>query len=353
MSQRPAVTVCIPTYNRRHLLGKSLQSVLDQDFEDVEIIVSDNASEDDTAAYVASIDDPRLRYERTGENIGLFGNLSRCLSLGTGRYRVMLPDDDLMLPGNLARKVAFLDAHPNAGMVHSAFRFLDGDARPVGQKQSWSRLEGDTVESGESFLRRSVAIGGIVCVSSVMLRSDVVAGERFDAADGPYADLALWLRVASRSDVGFLDEALSGYLVHQSSASSGFNIVRVKGERHQMTAHHADAILQAHGRFVQRGDLPDELRTELCAILADADRRMRWNILANAVVPPDTLQVLKKVVRWQPGGLLHRMLAQDAARGAGAPPGPPALTPPATALTGIAPDAPVLTVPEPGVRTAG
>ena len=329
---QPTVTVCIPTYNRRHLLSSSLRSVLEQDFEDVEIIVLDNASTDGTADFVASIDDPRLRYEPTTENIGLFGNLTRALRLGSGKYRVMLPDDDLMLPGNLRAKVTFLEANPSAGMVHSAFRYLGDDARPYGGTRSWARLDSDTLEPGVSFLRRSIAIGGIVCVSSVMLRSAVVEGERFSAEDGPYCDLALWLRVASRSDVGFLAAPLSGYLVHQSSASSGFNIVRIRGQRHQMTSHHADAILQAHGRFVQRADLSDHLRQELGAILVDADRRMRMTIRANALFSPGTLGVLKKAAHWQPGNLLHRLMAvgssarvltaEDAASGVAARPVP-------------------------------
>ncbi len=72
--QQPAVTVCIPTYNRRELLSRSLQSVLDQSLEDAEIIISDNASTDDTEEYVRSIGDPRVRYSRLPSNIGLFGN---------------------------------------------------------------------------------------------------------------------------------------------------------------------------------------------------------------------------------------------------------------------------------------
>ncbi len=315
---RPTVTVCIPTRNRRHLLTASLRSVLNQDYEDIEVIVLDNASTDDTASFVTSIGDPRVSHQPASENIGLHGNLTRALRAGRGEYRVMLPDDDLMLPGNLRAKVAFMEANPGAGMVHSAFRFLDQQARPYGPAQNWARLDRDTLEAGPSFIRRSISIGGIVCVSSVLLRSSAVTGESFDLADGPYCDLALWLRVASRCDVGFLAAPLSGYLVHSSSASSGFNIVQVKGERHQMTFHHADAILQAHGRFVQRADLPGELRRELNAALVDADRRMRLTIRANALLPPDTLRVLKKLVRWQPGSRLHRLLAVGSGAGAGA-----------------------------------
>jgi glycosyltransferase involved in cell wall biosynthesis len=312
MTHSPAVTVCIPTYNRRELLAASLRSVLDQSFQDIEIIVSDNASTDDTADFVRSLNDPRVRYDRLEENIGLFGNLSRCLHLGSGRYRVMLPDDDLMLPGNLAEKVRFLDQNPSAGMVHSAFRYLDQNARPVGPASHWSRLDGDTLEPGESFVRRSLALGGIVCVSSVMMRSDLVAEEKFDADDGPYADIGLWLRIGARSDVGFLIAPLSGYLVHASSASSAFSVVQVVDGRHTMTERHADAVLQAHGRFVQRADLDPELRAELAQVVADSDRRMRWTIRAHRVFSPSTLDRLKKVAGWGAGGLMHRKLSLDA-----------------------------------------
>lgn len=314
MTEGPAVTVCIPTYNRRKLLAASLQSVRDQSWQDVEIIVSDNASTDDTGDYVRSLNDPRIRYDRLPENIGLFGNLSRCLQLGSGRYRVMLPDDDLMLPRNLEAKVRYLDEHPSAGMVHSAFRYLDRNARPVGPTEHWSRLTSTTLEPGDSFIRRSLALGGIVCVSSVMLRSDLVAEEKFDAADGPYADIALWLRVAARSDVGFLMEPLSGYLVHASSASSGFSLVEVSKGRHTMTESHADAVLQAHGRFVQRADFDPELRAELARVVADSDRRMRWTIRAHRMLSPSTLARVKKVAGWGTGSLMHRKLSLDGAQ---------------------------------------
>jgi glycosyltransferase involved in cell wall biosynthesis len=314
--------VCIPTYNRRELLAASLTSVLSQSGADFEVIVSDNASTDDTEAYVRSIDDPRLRYDRLEENIGLFGNLSRCLHLGTGTYRVVLPDDDLMLPRNLEAKVRFLDEHPSAGMVHSAFRYLDQNAKPFGPTESWSRLTEDTLEPGDSFVRRSLAIGGIVCVSSVMMRSDQVSDEQFDPDDGPYADIALWLRIGARSDVGFLTAPLSGYLVHGSSASSAFSVVQVKegGGEHRMTEHHADAVLRAHGRFVQRADLDPVLRAELAKVVADSDRRLRWTIRANQAFSPATLRRLKKLAGWGTGSRLHQRLSLDGARPEVAPP---------------------------------
>ena len=313
MEKSPLITVCIPTWNRSELLRASLQSVLWQSVRDIEVIVSDNASDDDTADVIRSLDDPRVVHDRLDENIGLFGNMSRCLRLGSGTYRVVLPDDDLMLPGNLERKLRFLRDNPSAGMVHSGFRFLDDAGQPTGPIMNWARLTEDTLEPGESFVRRSLSFGGMVCVSSVMLRSDLVADERFDAADGPYADLALWLRVANRGDVGFLPDPLSGLRVHAGSASSGFQTVRVRRGQHLLTAHHASAIQQAHGRFVEAAALEPGTRAELRDVVRRTDRRMRWSIAAHRRIPPRALRAVKRAAGWRPGAGLHRLLSVDAA----------------------------------------
>ena len=306
---RPVVTVCIPTYNRAEMLRRCLQSVLWQSLHDIEVIVSDNASTDDVAGVIASFNDSRVVHDRLDENIGLFGNLTRCLRLGTGRYRVMLPDDDLMLPGNLERKARFLDSHSEVGLVHSAFRFLNGDGLPEGPVQNWARQEQEVVQPGPEFIGQSIASGGVVCVSSVMLRSGLVADEEFFEADGPYCDLALWLRVALRSDIGFLPEPLSGYLMHAASASSKFRTVREVRGRTLQTLQHADALKLAHGRFVDRPELDPGWAKELRALLRTSDRRMRIAIIVNATLPPAALRLAKRAVRWGRGGRTYAALS--------------------------------------------
>jgi glycosyltransferase involved in cell wall biosynthesis len=309
MTDRARVTVCIPTYNRPDFLRRSLQSVLWQSLRDIEVIVSDNASSADVAGVIASFDDPRVVHDRLDTNIGLHGNLSRCLHLGSAPYRVVLPDDDLMLPGNLERKADFLDAHPEVGLVHSAFRHLTEDGLPTGQVINWPQLRADTVQPGLEFIGQSLAHGGIVCVSSVMLRSSLVADEEFFEADGPYCDLALWLRVALRSDVGFLPDPLSGFLLHTGSASSGYRTIRRAGSRTKLTLQHADALSLAHGRFVRRPELDPILAMELAELLRTSDRRMRLSIRVNNAVPPPLLRIAKRAVRWGPGGPTYRALS--------------------------------------------
>jgi glycosyltransferase involved in cell wall biosynthesis len=97
--------VTIPTYNRAHLLREAIRSVLSQSVTDLEFVVSDNASTDDTAAAVASFDDSRIHYVRNDTNLGHLVNMSRGFQLGTAPFVTILPDDDIMLPESLKRKV--------------------------------------------------------------------------------------------------------------------------------------------------------------------------------------------------------------------------------------------------------
>ena len=308
-SEQPLVTICIPTYNRPEMLRHSLQSVLCQSYRHLEVIVSDNASETDTAAVVDSFGDDRVQIDRLDANIGLHGNMSRCLHLGTGKYRIMLPDDDLMLPGNIQSKVAFFETHPRVGLVHSAFRQIDSDAQPYGPVINWTSADKDTVQPGYSYIRESIAKGGITWISSVMLRSELVADESFVADDGPYCDLALWLRVAQRADVGFLMAPLSGYRLHASSASSGFQtVVQVRG-RLVNTLHHTDALKLAVGRFLETADLEPEVRAEYARLQRASDRRTRLAIVADRYLPRPVFKLAKMSVNWVEQGRIYNAIS--------------------------------------------
>src|SRR5689334_1709593 len=115
------VTVVIPTYNRVGLLLRAISTVLAQTLTDFELFVADNGSTDNTPAVVAAISDPRVHSARVEQNLGPSANFTRSLYLGSAPYVTMLQDDDLMLPENLARKVALLDEWPSVAVAHAAF----------------------------------------------------------------------------------------------------------------------------------------------------------------------------------------------------------------------------------------
>src|SRR5882672_9495319 len=105
------LSICIPTYNRFRFLQWTLAR-LRSDFVDAELVVSDNASTDDTGWCMKTANMGQDIYLRQDTNIGPFPNMFAALSAATGHYAVYCADDDYLKPAEIARGIAYLDAHP-------------------------------------------------------------------------------------------------------------------------------------------------------------------------------------------------------------------------------------------------
>ena len=102
-------TIGIPTYNRASILPTAIEAALSQTYQNLEIIVCDNASTDETKNIVASYDDPRLVYIRNDHNIGASRNFARTVELATGTFFSWLQDDDLIFPNFVQRASEILN----------------------------------------------------------------------------------------------------------------------------------------------------------------------------------------------------------------------------------------------------
>src|SRR5262245_43507207 len=129
MSTRlPRVTVAIPTLNRASYLEEAARSVLAQTFSDLELLILDNASDDDTPEVVARLaDDSRVSYVQRAHNIGFVPNQREAYYGGSGEYRIVIGDDDLLEPEHLERLVEVLDGDPTVGVAHSSFFVIDAE----------------------------------------------------------------------------------------------------------------------------------------------------------------------------------------------------------------------------------
>src|SRR5205085_5746819 len=96
--ERPLVSVCVPVYNAERWLAGALESAVAQTYEELEIVVADNASTDASAEIASGFDDLRIRVERSGVTIGAVANHNRAIRLSHGAYVKFLQADDLMLP---------------------------------------------------------------------------------------------------------------------------------------------------------------------------------------------------------------------------------------------------------------
>src|SRR5262249_42081842 len=148
---------------------QAINSILDQTLQDFEIIVSDDASTDDTPAIVAQVRDERLRHVRQARNVGIAENRNRCLAMARGRYIAWLGSDDGYHPQMLAVQSAVLDCHPQVGLVHGACEVIDKDGRRL---PDWPRpFARNVVETGRSAFRELVLSNYITAPTVLVRRS--------------------------------------------------------------------------------------------------------------------------------------------------------------------------------------
>lgn len=164
---RVRVTVFIPTYNRAQLLRQTIESALGQSHADLGVVVSDNASTDETSAVVEGFDDPRIRYIRRSTNLGVVGNFNACLEEAKTEFTLIVPDDDLLHRDYLADAVGLLENHPKAGMVHTAFDLIGPAGEVLSRGVDWTfGLSDDTVERVTSS-SRSRCESGAACAPAL------------------------------------------------------------------------------------------------------------------------------------------------------------------------------------------
>jgi glycosyltransferase involved in cell wall biosynthesis len=253
----PRVTVFIPTYNRAKLLPHSIRGVLEQTFDDLRLVISDNASEDETPEVVTSFDDPRIEYVRQPENLGLLGNQNWFLTQVETDFALILADDDLVYPTLLERMVAELDRRPRAGVAHAAFDLIDEKGDVLLPHVNWTYgLEHDHVESSEEFIRESMRWSCRVCQSTALMRTAALPPDRMVQKDLPAIDFGMWLRIAA-ADWGFafLNDTLGAYRIHGLAHSAAFGTPQGPG-------------------YVQGIEIVSHLKAIKLRFLAQADGRL-------------------------------------------------------------------------------
>ena len=117
-------SVLLPTRNRLDLLGYAIESVLRQDYQNWEIIVSDNFSDEDIKTYIENLSDKRIKYFKTKKFLSVTENWNLALNESTGDYFIMLGDDDSLMQGYFSKMKIYIEKFNNPEMIYtSAYLF--------------------------------------------------------------------------------------------------------------------------------------------------------------------------------------------------------------------------------------
>ena len=209
MSKQPSVSICIPTYNQGQYLPCAVRGALAQDYENLEIIISDNHSTDETASYLATITDPRVRVIRPERHISGAENFRFCILPSRGEYFNYTCSDDVMLPGFVSTLAPLLDQHPNASFAHCAAHRIDQAGAIAGLER---RIGGSSYLNGRHELKRYMRGPCAVGDALLIRRScfDRIPEHVLWNPDLPF-DWNLELYLLHLGDVAYHDEILFQY----------------------------------------------------------------------------------------------------------------------------------------------
>lgn len=208
----PRVSVVIPAYNHERYVGEAIQSVLDQTFQDFELIIINDGSTDNTESEILKFKDNRIRYY-SQENRGLSATLNRGIELARGEYFNFLPSDDAFFPKKLEIQLKAFDKSKEIGIVFSYQLVIDAEGREVKDDPivDWFQVHFETKEEifpalfERDFLSAPTALIQIECFRRVGL---------FDESLKTTQDYDLWMRILKYYDLRLIKKSLLKFRWH-------------------------------------------------------------------------------------------------------------------------------------------
>jgi glycosyltransferase involved in cell wall biosynthesis len=249
----PRVSIGLPVFNGERYLARALDSLVAQDFEDFELIISDNASTDGTAEickeYVGR--DRRIRFHRNDRNIGAVGNFNRTLELSSGEYFKWAAHDDWCAPEFLTRCIEMMDNDPSTVLSFTAMGVADAEGRVFRVQRE--DLEG--AASAHARTRFHTVLWSLVdCTSPVfgLMRSRTLRNNGMLLPNAPELDriligeLSLFGRIRQLPEVLFFHHGPPGHPRRdQWTWMDPANVKRIRAATVRFTYRHAAALWRA------------------------------------------------------------------------------------------------------------
>lgn len=218
----PKVAVILTSYNHAPYLEKAIQSLLAQTFQDYEAVAIDDASQDESPAILQRYAD-RLQVVLHSYNQGTYACLNEGIAQTSAPYLAILNSDDLWRPTKLEKQVDLLERHPQIGLVHTGFIFIDAEDRQIPGNPIYVEF----LPNPQGDLLAELVINNRLIASSVMFRRACLerVGLFAECLFG-LGDWDMWLRIAEHYEIGWIPEPLTLYRVHGQNAMYDRRMVR-------------------------------------------------------------------------------------------------------------------------------
>ena len=276
----PRLSICIPTYNRAHLLPETVETILCQTYSDFELVIVDNNSTDNTEYVVRQMDDPRIRYVKNPVNVGLILNNNRCIEEAACELIAVYHDDDLYHPDIVRRSVELFDRYPSAGVVCTSMLQVEPD-RPnqvvCEQIRDWDELMPGKAMRLELLSRWDCRIPHPTTMVRRACYEEL--GGAFRPEFGGATDREFWLRVFRTWDLAYIKDPMA----RLRDRPKGLPTNRYKAAEHAIS--HWEQLtsqidIQQLHIALEYQDQPLQFAYQRVKLRWDAHRELwRWNLL--------------------------------------------------------------------------
>lgn len=272
------VSVIIPAYNHAPYIRTAIESVLNQSFQDLEILVTDDASTDSTWDVVNSISDPRIKLNRFDRNLGGCVAANDCISRSSGRYIAMLSSDDFFLPDKLQKQVQFLERNAHVGAVFGLPHIVDqrGEDLRLGEEHPYSHIFEQPNKTRQEWLRHFFLQGNALCHPTAMVRSSVYQDiGTYDPRLMQLPDLDFWVRLCLRTEIHVMHEKLTAFRMLDDAA----NMSAPRADSNRRTTWESRHVLR-HYKTLTKLELIEIFKDDLLDI-ADHENLSSIELLAH------------------------------------------------------------------------
>ena len=200
--QNPRVSVVIPTYKRAHLISRAIQSVLDQTYQDFEIIVVDDGSTDNTEEIVQNYKEDRIRYIRHSVNKGAAAARNTGIKASRGKYIAFQDSDDEWFPDKLEQQIkVFDDASSEVGVVYSGFYRIEADKKVYFPSDRFTQIDGN--------IHNELLKGNFVGTPAVLIKKECFENIKyFDENLRALEDWELWIEISKHYTFKYINKPL-------------------------------------------------------------------------------------------------------------------------------------------------
>jgi glycosyltransferase involved in cell wall biosynthesis len=218
----PKVSVVIPTYNMAAFLPEAIQSILRQSFQDIEVIVVDDGSTDNTREVVAQFGS-RVKYVWQ-ENAGPAAAYNRGDDIARGEYQLQFDADDVLMEGALEKTVSVMDGAPQAGFCYGQVRYMDEDGNELHLSRQWPERSG--LMTAQQVILELLNLRFIFGSAVLLRRACFREVGRFDESLDYGEDTELFVRMAKRCPVAYIAAPLAWRRKHRAAITAKLELDR-------------------------------------------------------------------------------------------------------------------------------